>query len=336
MHSRDLRADRRLEVGLALLAERRPTAAAKAVEAALEIDPGYGDAWFALGEARELAGHRRRAAAAWRRYLALEPADPLGAGLRLALLGAAPPPGRPPEAYVTRLFDQYAPRFDTALRGGLGYDAPELLAEAVAEAGRARTPDGALLPRRVLDLGCGTGLCGPLFREQAVWLEGLDLSPGMLARAHERRVYDALVAGEAVRHLAAVGSAADLGTGARFDLIVAADVLVYLGDLSALFQAAFGALAPGGLFAFTLERGLEADPPQPYRLQASQRYAHHPAGAAALAAAAGFETLTLAPASFRLEAGRPVPGVVVLLRRPEAATAPLLLALEVPRGRPTA
>lgn len=334
MRSRDLRADRRLEVGLALLAERKPAAAVRAVEAALEIDPDYAEAWFALGEARQQAGHRRRAAAAFRRYLALDPQDALGAGLRLALLGAAPRPDRPSEAYLRRLFDQYAPRFDAALRGSLGYGAPELLAEAVAEA----TPDGGTPggapPRRILDLGCGTGLCGPLFRERAVWLEGVDLSPGMLVRARERKVYDALVAEEAERYLAG-------GAGERppFDLIVAADVLVYLGELAPLLRAARRALAPGGLFAFTLERlaDEEGAPGEAFRLQPSQRYAHRPAAVAALATAAGFETLRLAPVAYRLEAGRPVPGLLALLRRP-GEPAPDLPALRKPgsRGRPQA
>ncbi|SME88115.1 Predicted methyltransferase, contains TPR repeat [Tistlia consotensis] len=334
MSSRDLRADRRLEVGLTLLADGRPAAAAKAIEAALEIDDGYAEAWFALAEARAKAGHRRRAAAAYRRYLALQPDDALGAGLRLALLGAAAAPGRPPEAYLRRLFDQYAPRFERALRQRLGYDAPELLAEAVA----AVTPADAA-PRRVLDLGCGTGLCGPLFRERAVWLEGVDLSPGMLGLARARKVYDALVAEEAERYLATVvrtGEAAGSGEGAArtpFDLIVAADVLVYLGDLAPLFRAAASALRPGGLFAFTLER----DESEAFRLQPSQRYAHHPASVAALAAAAGFETLQLAPVSCRLEAGRPVPGLLVLLRRPGPALQdPAALPASGSRGRPRA
>lgn len=341
MKSRDLRADRRLEVGLALLAERKPAAAVRAVEAALEIDPDYAEAWFALGEARQQAGHRRRAAAAFRRYLALDPQDAMGAALRLALIGAAPRPDRPPEAYLRRLFDQYAPRFDAALRERLDYGAPELLAEAVAEA----TPAGAP-PRRVLDLGCGTGLCGPLFRERAVWLEGVDLSPGMLARARERKVYDALVAEEAERYLAgALPGEATAAAERRpfsdlpFDLIVAADVLVYLGELAPLLRAAARSLAPDGLFAFTLERLAEeeGEAGEAFRLQPSQRYAHRPAAVAALATAAGFETLRLAPVSYRLEAGRPVPGLLVLLRRP-AGTAPDAPALPAPgsRGRPRA
>lgn len=348
MSSRDLRADRRLQVGLALLAERRPAAAAGAIEAALAMDDAYADAWFALGEAREQAGHRRRAAQAWRRYLVLEPGDALGAGLRLALLGAAPPPGRPPENYVRRLFDQYAPRFDSALRDGLAYDAPELLAAAVAAEAPVLAFPASAPPRRVLDLGCGTGLCGPLFRAGTVWLEGVDLSPNMLVRARERRVYDALVVDEAERYLAGVASppqgmcdapvAPALGAAERapFDLIVAADVLVYLGDLAALFRATAQALVPSGLFAFTLEAAEDGEP-EPFRLQPSQRYAHRPASVAALAAAAGFETVRLSAVSYRLEAGRPVPGLLVLLRRPAVAVRPALPPkLAGPLGRPQA
>ncbi len=337
MEDRNPRADRRLEVGLALLAEQRPAAAARAIEAALEIHEAFSEAWFALGEAREKAGHRRKAAAAYRRYLALDAADAHGAALRLGLLGARSTPARPPEAYLRRLFDEYAPRFDAALVGRLGYDAPAALAAAVAEV----TPAGAP-PRRILDLGCGTGLCAPLFREGAVWLEGVDLSPGMVARARARKLYDALVVEEAGRYLARVRPDGEdppavdgepAGAPRPFDLIVAADVLVYLGDLSPLLRSAGAALVPGGLFAFTLERG-EAPG---FELQASQRYAHHPTAVAAQAAAAGLDTLSMTPLSYRLEAGRPVPGLLVRLRRPgPAAESALALPAPAPRGRPSA
>ena len=118
-----------------------------------------------------------------------------------------------------------------------------------------------------------------------------------------------------------------------FDLILAADVLVYLGELAPLLRAAAAALVPGGLFAFTLERG-EAPG---FQLQASQRYAHHPTAVAAQAAAAGFDLLTLAPVSYRLEAGRPVPGLLVLLRRPDGPGEGIHAERRAaPRGRPSA
>jgi hypothetical protein len=135
--------------------------------------------------------------------------------LEAAETGASEP-ARMADAYVSALFDAYAASFDEKLRGVLTYRAPEHVLEAVRQ---------ALGERRgltVLDLGCGTGLAGVLLRPLALHLTGIDLSEGMLARARERAVYDALHVGEITAWLAA---SAD-----RFELIVAADVLVYFGS----------------------------------------------------------------------------------------------------------
>lgn len=289
-------AERRLEIGLALLTAGAAADAAAAFEAALELDPDYAAAHFSLGQAWEAAGMIERAVAGYRRCLELAPEDVLGAGVRLALLGAADPPARLPEAYVRTLFDQYAPHFDRVLVGRLGYRAPALLRAAVLTAGPP-VPAPA-----VLDLGCGTGLAGQAFRDLAGWLEGVDLSPAMIARARARGIYDALAVAELTAALTA--------RPGRFDLVLAADVLCYLGDLAPVFAAARAALRSGGLLAGTVERAAAPG----HHLGAKQRYAHHEDTLAALARATGFTVVTLAPESSRTEAGAAVPGLVVVLR----------------------
>ena len=134
-----------------------------------------------------------------------------------------------PEGYVRALFDGYAPAFDQALTERLGYRAPELLLRAV-EAARSgeRMKFGS-----VLDLGCGTGLAGAAFRPFCDWLVGVDLSPAMLAQAREKGLYDRLVEGDVTRFLAEEAQAK-----ARYHLILAADVFVYLDDLAPVLQAA--------------------------------------------------------------------------------------------------
>ncbi|WP_434389083.1 methyltransferase domain-containing protein [Melittangium boletus] len=220
--------------------------------------------------------------------------DAVAAYLEAAETGLGSP-ARSVAAYVTALFNVYAPSFDDSLRGLLAYRAPECLMEAVQE---------VLGPRRhldVLDLGCGTGLAGPLLRPLARRLEGLDLSPLMIDKARERRVYDSLWVAEI---------SADLEAGtSRYDLITAVDVLVYFGALEAVMGGVARRLAPGGVFAFTVEKG-EAPG---YRLQPSARYAHHLDYVRRCAHDAGLRPVVEWERSLRRQAGQPVQGHVVVL-----------------------
>jgi predicted TPR repeat methyltransferase len=292
----DPRARRRLDMGLALMGEGAAGEAVEAMRAAVDAAPEWADAHFSLARALDAAGEAGQAAASYRDCLALEPADRLGAAPHLARLE-----GRAlralPRAYVRTLFDQYAPRFDAAMAGPLAYRAPRLLRAAVeAEIGPGR---GGLA---ILDLGCGTGLAGLAFRDLAARLEGVDLSPAMIAQARRRGVYDRLEEADVVEAL--------LASGSRFDLVLAADVLVYLGDLQPVLVAAAARLAPGGLIAFTLERSGEPG----FALGERQRFAHHPGHVAAAAEAARLAVARLEEVSVRTENARPVPGLLAVLR----------------------
>ena len=125
-----------------------------------------------------------------------------------------------PEAYVARLFDDYAPRFDAHLTKALDYRAPALIAEALDLAAPGRRFASAL------DIGCGTGLMGEAVRDRVDRLVGVDLSPGMIARARERGLYDELEVAEAAAFLARTAPGA-------YDCILAADALCYFGELRA-------------------------------------------------------------------------------------------------------
>ena len=214
------------------------------------------------------------------------------------------PPERMADAHVAALFDVYAPSFDDSLRGFLAYRAPERLMDAV------RSVLGGRRELDVLDLGCGTGLAGPLLRPFARRLEGIDLSTGMLDRARERGVYDTLRAGEITAELAA--------STASHDLIVAVDVLVYFGALEPLFQYVAQRLAPGGLFAFTVEKGTEPG----YRLQPSARYVHHLDYLRNCASAAYLHPVLEREDTLRKQGGQPVTGHVVVLSKSETHVLP--------------
>ena len=292
-----------MEFARAFHARGETGAAIEILEQALDLAPDWIGGRFQLGEWLAAAGRRDRAVDAYRACLEMDPADRLGAVLRLALLGAvATPPAMPP-AYIAGVFDEYADRFDTALIEGLGYSVPADLSGLVRETTGAEHVFG-----RVLDLGCGTGLAGERFRTACAWLEGVDLSEGMVNQARRRAIYDSLAVGGALDFLAACD--------ARYDLIVAADVLVYFGDLSRVFGGAMRALVPGGRFAFSTE----ADVGDAFRLTSGQRYAHSEAYLRRELQGAGLSIEAIRETSCRMEAGVPLAAYLVLARKPAAVS----------------
>jgi predicted TPR repeat methyltransferase len=268
---------------------------------ALDLRSDYARAQ--LGLANTLRGMRRvpDAIAAYGKALALG-TDPEVVGYMLAALGAQQAPAASPAAYVQGLFDQYAGRFDRHLVEVLQYRTPALLADALRRS--ALQTAGGDPVCDVLDLGCGTGLCGALLRPMARTLEGVDLSPRMLERARELGLYDALHCAEMTEFLRA--------RPASVDLIVAADVLVYAGDLSAVFAAARTALRAGGQLAFSVEALEQGE----FVLRASGRYAHSKAYLRGLAAAQGFAVTAIEQCVLRKEDGADIAGLLAVMATP--------------------
>jgi predicted TPR repeat methyltransferase len=237
---------------------------------------------------REAAG---RLATAW---TTISPDNVEAAHLRDAAL--AREVDRQPAALVAQHFDGIADDFDDRLVRRLGYQGPEGLAALI---GAEIAPAGAL---DILDLGCGSGLCGPMLRPFARRLAGIDLSARMLVQARRLGLYDSL---EVADLLGALGDGE-----ARWDLLIAADTFPYLGDLEAVFAGAVRSLRDSGWFAFTTETA-DGDS---YVLQANGRFAQGP-GYIARMAAGRFAIAGHATAPIRREAGRSVIGEFFLLRR---------------------
>ena len=201
---------------------------------------------------------------------------------------------RAPRDYLVAYFDRFADTFDKQLVDVLGYDVPEKLARLIAA-------DGRELPRAI-DLGCGTGLAAHHLRPGRSRLVGVDLSPRMLAKAAKRRAYDELVEADMIAFLEQ--------TGEGFDLLFAADALIYLGGLNAFFSAAARVMPPGALLAFNVETTDAA----PHALLPSGRFAHQ-LSALRDSAAAWFTPRAIQAAVLRTEASAPVAGALLLFER---------------------
>lgn len=302
LSSGDLIADRRFDFARDLQLRGDLAAAAELMEQAVELAPNFASAWFALGELRQELNLHDAAIVAYRRACAADPDDRHGARLRLIRLGAEPLAEMSP-GYVRALFDQYAPKFDTALRGDLGYRGPEILQRAVIAARQAAGK--AVAFRHALDLGCGTGLAGRAFAPMVETIDGFDLSGGMLAQARATGLYARL---EEADMVAALRNEPDVSA----DLILAADAMVYLGDLAPLCGEVARVLMTGGVFAFTVE----AHAGEGFSLGAVLRYTHSETYLRAVIEAAGLELRELSAASTRRDGGVPVPGFVVVAEKP--------------------
>lgn len=263
---------------------------------ALSLDADWPTVWSQRGSILKELGRCDEAITSFRESLARGGDESLNRYF-LGALGADQAPDSAPRGYVEALFDNYAPSFDEHLVGALGYRAHIVLIEQLAALGARRYSS-------VLDLGCGTGLCGPLVRPLADRLVGVDLSQAMLARARSLGVYDELLHGDAVAHLQV--------TEERHDLLLAADVFIYIGRLEATFAAARRVLRPGGVFAFSVER---ADDAHDVQLTGGLRYAHSHRHLRALAAQHGFEWLSALAHPIREDQRQPIDGLFVCLRR---------------------
>ncbi len=165
-------------------------------------------------------------------------------------------PKRPPKEYIQSLFDQYAAYFDKHLIEILHYKVPELLYKSIEQETKIKKHSW-----NILDLGCGTGLCGEKFRPIAKKLIGIDLSEKMIEVAKRKNIYDEL-------HVSDIHQA--LQKQQDLDLIIAGDTFVYIGDLAKTFSDCKNALRESGLLAFTIEKTTQ----YPYELQKSARFAH--------------------------------------------------------------
>lgn len=295
------RAEVLLNLSIAQGRAGRHNEALVAVRRAVALQPGSIDAWSRLGTLLAEQGDVEESIRCFHKIQEIDPGSEL-AHYYLASVGQAPTPETTPEPLIRTLFDRYADSFEGHLKS-LQYRAPEQLRAAI---GRIGLPESRSL--RVLDLGCGTGWCGELFRDVAARMVGVDLSGKMVEKSRQRGVYDEVMEGDILVPLRDRVDA--------YDLILSADVFIYVGNLRAVFTLGATALAPGGLFAYSVEAAPEGTG---YKLHPGQRYAHSLDYLRGLADQAGFEEVAIEAIDLRMEKGAIVAGYIVILRRPWAS-----------------
>jgi predicted TPR repeat methyltransferase len=174
----------------------------------------------------------------YKRVLSLEPDNSIAKHLLDSFLGNDSEKASP--IYVEELFDQYANRFETHLVKSLQYKTPTTLHNMTK-----KNLSKDFQVAKILDLGCGTGLCGSLFRAHCDKLYGVDISTKMIRQSHMKKIYDELKAQEIIDYLTQ--------TKAKFDLFIAADVFVYLGNLEPVFRATSNVAERAACFIFSTE-----------------------------------------------------------------------------------
>jgi predicted TPR repeat methyltransferase len=227
----------------------------------------------------------------------LAPSDPVIAFNLAKATGEIPP--TVPEGMVTALFDRYAPRFDSELVGDLRYSVPRRFSEIILERHPNRVVD-------VLDLGSGTGLVGLYLSPIQGALVGVELSGKMIEEAVKHGIYHRF-------HQVNLLDALEHTPADQYDVITAADVFIYVGDLTRVIPNAFKVLHPGGMLLFSCERAADGEPD--LLLRPTNRFAHSEASIRALCDGAGFGTVSFEAIALRNEGGEPVDGFICRAER---------------------
>jgi predicted TPR repeat methyltransferase len=283
-----------LSLALCQLHLERTAEALDSLDEALALDATLADAWSQRGSLLRDAGRHAEAALCFEQALTHGADESLNRFYLASVRGDGATPPQPPRAYVETLFNEYADDFQTHLVEQLRYQAHRTLLAPLRETGRRFS--------LVLDLGCGTGLCGQLIRDQAGAVDGVDLAEAMVKQARATGAYRRVVHGDLLGFLREQAEPADL--------VIAADVFIYVGALDEAFAAVRQRLQPGGWFAFSVELASGAADLQ---LLPSLRYAHSSAYVDRLAQAHGFRVQTSWQAPLREDQRKPVMGLYVLL-----------------------
>lgn len=264
---------------------------------ALKIHPNDFSTYLNCGNIFLKTNNLEKAIFNYQNAAKIRPDDPETHHILLALTQEKTPDNAP-KAYVSHLFDQYAPYYEKHLIECLRYEVPKKIFEMIQR-------ECTFLENHqweIVDAGCGTGLCGELFKPFSKKLIGIDLSEKMIAIATEKKIYDELIVDDITTAL---------NQFSHQNLIIAADVFTYIGDLNAIFLAAKKALASNGFFIFTAEKTHQKN----FLLQSSIRFAHNQSYLESLIEHYEFECICFENVILRKQKNESVEGYLVLTKR---------------------
>lgn len=282
-------------LGNALKAQNSLEEAVASYQRSIAINPSNAEVYNNIGNTLNSLGKVDEAIDYLKRAVELDPTHGPANHLLNALTGEKTPIA--PRAYVERLFDQYSARFDRHLVDKLQYKVPMLLSQTFSSL-FTRVPQF----QNAIDLGCGTGLAGLEFRDIADRITGIDLSPEMLNEARKKRIYDVLSVGDIVEFLNK--------TEEKYDLFIATDVFIYIGNLRPVFVSVQECSFGGAYFVFSTESTDENH----YKLRQTGRYAHSLTYIQSLAKQYDFIVVMCQPTGIRKEGGQWIIGDVFVLK----------------------
>ncbi len=197
---------------------------------------------------------------------------------------------------IRNIFDAFAPDFEKTLLS-LEYNTPKIIGSILS---------GINIKKgQVLDIGCGTGLCGQYLQQYANkgGLYGVDISLKMLQEAKKKNIYSQLIHSDLLTYLSNHVS--------EYNLVAAADVLTYFGDLSALFSGVKNSLHNYGYFVFSVSKSSQKN----ILLHPSGRYHHSAKYISSLIKKYGFLQISFQEIVLRMENNIPVTGYIYLLQK---------------------
>lgn len=287
-------------LGIAYMEQGKHKEAALYFEQAIQANPDYIEARVNVGAVYLKMEDYGTASKHYQEIMRLQPDNSEIAYVLNAINNNSENYHAAPQAYIQNLFNQYAPNYEKHLTQILDSKIPELIYNTILET------SGHLLKMErnlhILDLGCGTGLTGEKFAPYANKLIGIDLSEKMLAIAAQKNIYNELL-------LADISQSIDKYYD--LDLVIAADTLVYIGDLEQIFTQLALSLKENGVFVFTIEKTAK----YPYELQNTARFAHNSEYLQNLAAKYGFEIIHYKNIILRKHKNGVIEGLLYVFRK---------------------
>jgi predicted TPR repeat methyltransferase len=290
--------------GAALMGLRRFEDALTSFDTALSIDPAHAGSWSNRGASLIALDRFAEAAESYDRVLALDPALPEAEATREFVRFKMKEGTRCPPDYMRKLFDEFSAHYDTTMLETLSYRGHQHVRAMID-----RVLPHPARPLRILDLGPGTGLTGEAVKDLAAGgrLDGIDIAPRMIEKARARGLYDDLVLGDIETVLAQPGP--------RYDLVIAADTMIYFGDLGPTLSGVAARLEPGGFYVLAVE----TKEGEGWEQTDANRFRHSQSYIMAAAAQAGLALRDIFPCMLRRHGAEMAAGFAVALEKPAAA-----------------